>query len=71
MWRQILYFLLCISYDLNSNDDKTLDTLLDTWKRSNSGGISYYVLVILFILILGDGEIKSSLVNPFKKNHVH
>ena len=70
MWRQILYFLLCISYDLNSNDDKTLDTLLDTWKRSNSGGISYYVLVILFILILGKGEIKS-LVNPLKKNHVH
>lgn len=39
----LLYY--CISYDLNSNADKTLDTLLDTWKRSNSGDISYYVLV--------------------------
>ena len=48
-WRQILYFFLCISYDLNNNDDKTLDMVLDIWKRSNSGGISYCVLFILFL----------------------
>ena len=57
-------------YDLNNNDDKALDMVLDIWKRSNSGGISYCVLFILF-LFWGDGKIKSSLANSFKKNHVH